>query len=149
MELSFEVPPPPPPPPPPQVFAEHWTQVGAGIKVLREARGMTQAELARLVGVERTSITNIEKGRQRLGLDLLDKIATALGMKLTMRLEPLEYQETLAKLQGKCRFPDCKCRMPPGPDPWVCELGLPQDGVHVLHFEKTIRPNGRPRPAGD
>lgn len=90
MELSFELPPPPPAPPPPKVFADHWTKVGAGIRVLRDARGLTQAQLAELVGVERTSITNIEKGRQRLGLDLLDKIATALGMRLTMRLEPLD-----------------------------------------------------------
>lgn len=90
MELSFELPPPPPAPPPPKVFADHWTKVGAGIKQLRNARGLTQAQLAELVGVERTSITNIEKGQQRLGLDLLDKIATALGMRLTMRLEPLD-----------------------------------------------------------
>lgn len=88
MELSFELP-PPPPPPPLKVFADHWTKVGDGIQQIRKARGLTQAELAKLVGVERTSITNIEKGRQRLGLDLLDKIATALGMRLVMRLDPL------------------------------------------------------------
>jgi transcriptional regulator with XRE-family HTH domain len=90
MELSFEIPPPPPPPAPPKVFADHWTKVGAGIKQLRKARGLTQAQLAELIGVERTSITNVEKGQQRLGLDLLDKLAAALGMKLTMRLEPLD-----------------------------------------------------------
>lgn len=90
MELSFEIPPPPPPPPPPKVFAEHWTAIGAGIRQLRKARGLTQAQLAQLVGVERTSIVNVEKGQQRLGIDLLDKLAAALGMRLVMRLEPLD-----------------------------------------------------------
>lgn len=117
MELSFEIPPPPAPPPPPKVFAEHWTQVGAGIRQLREARGLTQAQLAALVGVERTSITNIEKGRQRLGLDLLDKLATALGMRLAMRLEPLDGPTSADALESVFfTTPMCWLRFNPNDD---------------------------------
>lgn len=39
---------------------------------------MTQAELAALVDLERTSITNIEKGAQKLSLHVLYKICDVL-----------------------------------------------------------------------
>lgn len=43
---------------------------------------MSQAKLAEKVGVNRVSIVNIEKGRQRAPLDLLWRIAEALGTDL-------------------------------------------------------------------
>jgi len=42
-----------------------YKDLGANIKRLREAAGITQAELAAAVGIERSSIANIEAGRQR------------------------------------------------------------------------------------
>lgn len=53
--------------------------LGEMIRTLRKGRGMTQADLAAASGVERTSITNIETGKQRLGVDLLVNVANALG----------------------------------------------------------------------
>ena len=44
-------------------------------------RGMTQAKLGRHVGLSRTSITNIEKGRQHVSLHQLFAIAAALKTK--------------------------------------------------------------------
>lgn len=127
MELSFEIPPPPPPPPPPKVFAEHWTQIGMGIRKLREARGLTQAQLAVLVDVERTSIVNIEKGRQRLGIDLLDKLATALGMRLAMRLEPLDGPTRTDALEDVFfRTPMCFLRFDPNDDD---ATGVPDEQI--------------------
>lgn len=52
--------------------------LGSMIRTLRKGRGMSQAELAAKSGLERTSITNIEIGNQRLGVDKLVKIADAL-----------------------------------------------------------------------
>jgi DNA-binding XRE family transcriptional regulator len=37
---------------------------GRNLKRLREARGLTQEELAALIGLSRTSVTNQEAGRQ-------------------------------------------------------------------------------------
>ncbi len=43
---------------------------------------MTQAELARLVGLERTSITNIEKGNQKVSLHALYRICEVLKVSI-------------------------------------------------------------------
>lgn len=52
--------------------------VASFIAETRNERGMKQEDLARLVGVTRTSISNIEKSRQSLSLEMFCKIATAL-----------------------------------------------------------------------
>jgi DNA-binding XRE family transcriptional regulator len=57
--------------------------LGERIRKLREGREapggrMTQADLAALVDLERTSITNIEKGVQKLSLHVLYKICGVL-----------------------------------------------------------------------
>ena len=58
--------------------------VGERLRKLREEyqspKGrMTQAELASLVGLERTSITNIEKGSQKVQLHVLYRLCEELG----------------------------------------------------------------------
>ena len=52
------------------------------IKKLREDKGLTQAELARLCGVKRQYITSIEKGRQLPSKKLQYAIAKHLGIKI-------------------------------------------------------------------
>jgi transcriptional regulator with XRE-family HTH domain len=53
--------------------------VGIRIRIVREAIGLSQEELARRVKLTRTSMTNIECGRQRLLLHSVEKFAQALG----------------------------------------------------------------------
>jgi transcriptional regulator with XRE-family HTH domain len=53
---------------------------GRAVRQLRRERGMTQAELATRLSLGRTSITNLEKGRQSPPLSLLPEIAGALGV---------------------------------------------------------------------
>lgn len=53
--------------------------VGIRVRHIRETLGLQQAELAKRVGMERTSIVNIEAGRQRLLLQTVEKLAAALG----------------------------------------------------------------------
>lgn len=52
--------------------------LGARIKARREEVHLRQAELAESVGLSRTSITNVEGGRQRLFLDQFVEICRAL-----------------------------------------------------------------------
>lgn len=54
--------------------------VGIAIRAARQAKEMTQAELAKRTGLARTSIVNIEGGKQRLPLATLYDIADALGV---------------------------------------------------------------------
>lgn len=54
---------------------------GDRVRELRENRNVTQEELGRRVQLSRASITNIEKGRQRVLLHQLVEIADALNAK--------------------------------------------------------------------
>ena len=47
---------------------------------------MTQAELARRAGVPRTNITRFEGGSYNPSLEMMVRIAAALGMKLQIEL---------------------------------------------------------------
>ena len=61
-----------------QIEACH-VALGAKVRVIREALGMSQEDLAKKVGLKRVSITNIETGRQRFLLDGVEDFAKALG----------------------------------------------------------------------
>lgn len=67
-----------------------YQQLGARIRELRTAISMTQAELAHATSLTRTSITNIEKGRQPVQVHVLLLIADALGVKTTDLLSPFD-----------------------------------------------------------
>lgn len=56
-----------------------YAETGRRIREIRKAQGISQQRLAAVVGLSRTSITNIEKGRQKVLLHTLDSIAGALG----------------------------------------------------------------------
>ena len=60
------------------------------ISKLAEARlekQMSQAELASLIGTQRSNICRIESGSQNLSLDMLIKISEALGKDVNILLE--------------------------------------------------------------
>ena len=67
-----------------------YRRIGGAIKATRQARGLTQAQIADAVGVLRTSVANIEAGRQRLPIDLLYDIADALRCDPRELLPPTE-----------------------------------------------------------
>jgi DNA-binding XRE family transcriptional regulator len=62
--------------------------LGAAIKAVRQARQMTQEELALKTGMDRVTLVHLEGGRHRLPVSTLYSIAEALGMKLSIKLEP-------------------------------------------------------------
>lgn len=67
------------------MHADKNNGLGQIIKALRKMRGMTQAELAVRVGLERTSITNIERGNQALTTLTINAIAAALGYEVRVQ----------------------------------------------------------------
>jgi transcriptional regulator with XRE-family HTH domain len=70
--------------------AQHTFYKALGARI-RELRGpLSQEQLAKIVKLTRTSIVNIEAGRQKLLLHNLFKIADALGVRPTELLSPLE-----------------------------------------------------------
>ena len=52
----------------------------------RKMQGLTQAELAKNAGIPRSNITRFESGNYNPSLELLVRIAAALGMTLQMQL---------------------------------------------------------------
>lgn len=52
------------------------------LKRMREKRGWTQEDLASKVGVARVTIARIEIGNRRPSLELLERIAKALKVKV-------------------------------------------------------------------
>jgi transcriptional regulator with XRE-family HTH domain len=57
---------------------EFYRAVGRCVRKARKSRSLTQQALASLVSLTRTSITNIEKGRQKILLHTLADLAFAL-----------------------------------------------------------------------
>lgn len=53
--------------------------IGARARYIRETLGLTQADVAKRIGLTRTSLVNFEIGRQRLMLHTIERLATALG----------------------------------------------------------------------
>lgn len=55
--------------------------IGFRIEIQREKSGMTQEQLAEKISIDRTSIANIEGGKQRIQLHSIKEIAVALGVR--------------------------------------------------------------------
>jgi len=73
--------------------------IGSNVKKGRMKKQITQAKLAELAGISIPHMTNIERGKTWLGVDLLVKISEILGMEPYMLLvdpvsfrAPLKYQ---------------------------------------------------------
>jgi transcriptional regulator with XRE-family HTH domain len=56
-----------------------YVRLGARIRELRTSRGVTQEGLAQRLGRNRTTVVNIERGRQGLAVHQLVEIAAVLG----------------------------------------------------------------------
>lgn len=60
-----------------------YKTIGERLKQLRLEAGMTQAQLAAATGVLRTSVTNIEAGRQKPPLHLLYRMCVVLDVEVS------------------------------------------------------------------
>lgn len=68
------------PRPAPAAMAEPTPDVGARLRELRLAAGLTQAEVARRTGIHRPNVARVETGRHTPSLDTLRRIAEAIGV---------------------------------------------------------------------
>ena len=57
--------------------------LGARIKEMRKARGLTQERLAEMVDIEQKHVSRIELGKNYPTIDRLEKLAEALNVPLT------------------------------------------------------------------
>jgi len=60
----------------------YYKDLGSRVRRAREAADMTQAELAAHVGLTRSSVANLEAGRQHSPVHLVQAVAAATGIAL-------------------------------------------------------------------
>ena len=75
-------------------FREAWEASEPAYQVarLRIMRGLTQAQLAELVGTKQPSIARLESGRVEPKLSFLRRVVEALGARLEVRIIPPETE---------------------------------------------------------
>ncbi len=71
-------------------------EIGQQIKAARKARRWTQAELAQMAGIDRTTMGSIERGSYRdIGIRKVARVAELLGLQLLLVEEQLPTLDTL------------------------------------------------------
>lgn len=101
--------------------------LAARVRSARKAARMTQATLAEASGLERTSVTNLERGRQIPRLAALYRMAEAL------KLRPDELLGNLAGPSVCCGdWTSCKQPCVPRASHWQAEAYRMTDRVHQL-----------------
>lgn len=58
------------------------------LKALRRSSGLTQAELAERLEIDRTTVTRIERGERRIDVSLLERWATVCGAHVSVAQVP-------------------------------------------------------------
>ena len=86
---------------------EFYRKVGARVKIARKGK-MTQHELGSAVGLSRTSVTNLEKGRQRIPLHILVHIAKLLEVSVDSLIAEQAKAESVESLIGSLPSSDKK-----------------------------------------
>ena len=101
-----------------RVGTSEVTAVGSRLRRLRKERGLTQAELARQIGIQQSDLSRMEKGEYRVSLDNLFKILGAFDL-------------DLADFFEEKRSPS--------------DVGLPlsREDMRVLHLLRELSPEGR------
>jgi transcriptional regulator with XRE-family HTH domain len=77
--------------------------VGDNIRFIREKKGWVQDDLAITSKVSRTYIGQIERGQKTISIILLDKIAKALKVELSVLVTKDAYKTIEPETQSKIR----------------------------------------------
>lgn len=63
-------------------------QFGADFRAAREASGLTQDQVARLIDASYQNVAAVEHGRRNLTIDVMRRLAVAVGCSLVLHLNP-------------------------------------------------------------
>ena len=66
---------------------------GKRVKELRQAKGLSHEALARLVGLDASDISGIEKGEVEISIELIQKLSIAFQINISQLFEDLELFE--------------------------------------------------------
>ena len=65
-----------------QIIYDKRKSMGESIRTMRTAQGWEQEQLARIAGITAANVRSIEAGKYAVNIDVLNKIAEALGAEL-------------------------------------------------------------------
>jgi transcriptional regulator with XRE-family HTH domain len=102
-----------------QIGTPEVAAIGSRLRQLRKERELTQAELARQIGIQQSDLSRIEKGEYRVSLDNLFKI---LGV----------FDLDLAEFFGEPQATAEQVKQP-----------LSRQDMKVLHLLRELSPEGR------
>jgi transcriptional regulator with XRE-family HTH domain len=102
-----------------QIGTPEVAAIGCRLRELRKERGLTQAELARQIGIQQSDLSRMEKGEYRVSLDNLFKI---LGV----------FDLDLAEFFGNQKATTKQERQP-----------LSRRDMKILHLLRELSPEGR------
>ena len=71
--------------------------LGSRIKLLRERQELSQYTFSRMIGLDRTYIISVEKGRRNISIENLCKIARGLGISLSELCEGVDERESIER----------------------------------------------------
>jgi transcriptional regulator with XRE-family HTH domain len=101
-----------------QGTSPHVAAVGSRLRKLRKERNLTQAELARQIGIQQSDLSRMEQGEYRVSLDNLFKILAVFDLELAdffgQRSTPTGNQQPLS-----------------------------QQDMQILHMLRELSPDGR------
>ncbi|GFE94728.1 helix-turn-helix domain-containing protein [Acetobacter persici] len=67
--------------------------LAANLKRYRRERGVSQEELAHLAEIDRTYISSLERCQYAASIEVVDRLAKALGVQTSILLVPLEEKQ--------------------------------------------------------
>jgi len=71
--------------------------IGQAIKQTRQERNLTQEELGKLIGVQKSQISRIESNASNVTIDTLIRVFTALQAKVKLQIELPHFKITLGQ----------------------------------------------------
>lgn len=104
---------------PSQKTSQKATDVGERLRILRKGQRLTQADLARQIGIQQSDLSRMEKGEYRVSLDNLFKILGVLNVEISDFFgAKVRQAETVSR-------------------------PLSQEDMQTLHLLKQLSPEGR------
>ena len=73
-------------------IADTRARAGARIRALRKDRGYSQYKFSDMIGMDRTYLIGVEKGRRNVSIDNLIKIAEGLDVRLSTLFESVDVE---------------------------------------------------------
>jgi transcriptional regulator with XRE-family HTH domain len=108
---------------------------GLKVKKIRERKELSQAVVAKEIGLSRTSITNIERGHQHVSLHMLYELSRVLGVEIVELLP--ERAELIEKRSIAQKLEKAAASLPEGTSEWVQSFVVNERNGRETHAKTT------------